>query len=80
MRSPRWPKALTVEDQTQIKVASLAASVAPAIKKEQTQIKAVPKVNDTARWPVWLVPEGPALQLVQEAQMAKVSIPAWRAV
>ena len=71
----------TIEDKTRIKVtSSLAASVAPvvpAIKKEQTQTKTVTELNNTVQRPL---PVGPAPRPVQEAQMAKVGIPAWRAV
>ena len=72
---------LTIKDKTRIKVtSSLVASVAPAIKKEQSQIKTVTELNNTVQRPLQPVPVGPAPRPVQEAQMAKVGIPAWRTV
>ena len=77
------------EDRFQVKVLSLVASVAPAIKKVVTQIGALPEVSNTAGWPMpdravvregAAVPQAAPLRLVQEAKTAKVIIPAWQPV
>ena len=88
-RSPRLPKAWTIEDRFQVKVLSWVASGAPAIKKVLTQIGALPEVSNTAGWPMpdraavregAAVPQVAPLRLVQEAKTAKVIIPAWQPV